>query len=285
MKRMGFLWMAAMGLAGSAWAGLSFTSVTKTEGGAPGRSETMQAEVKVQGPNLRVDIRSGNQPMMKAGNFMISQDGGKTLYLFDAENKTYMKMDLEAMMGMAGSMMKMAGGMMQMNYRDMKVDKIAEAKGPAMLGLPTTHYRYKTGYTMEMTFMGQKNATITEVEEQIWATDRMPDPGFKAWRDQQMFRTGHAELDQLIRAEAEKVKGFPLKRVATTTMRSGQNAPQTTRTEMEVTQFKEEKIDPGHFAIPAGYREKALEDDGGSDSSAHKLPPSFKGFLKSKQGQ
>jgi hypothetical protein len=186
---------------------------------------------------------------------------------------------------MAGSMMKMAGGLMQMNYRDLKVDKISEAKGPSLLGRPTTHYRFKTAYAMEMAFMGQKTVTTTEVAEEIWATDRMPDPGFKAWRDQQLFRTGHAELDQLIRAEAEKVKGFPLKRVTTTTTQSGQGAPQTTRTEMEVTQLKEEKIDAGQFAIPAGYREKALEGEAGSEASAPPLPASFKGFLKSKQGQ
>ena len=290
MKRQWILWVTSICAAGTTWAGMSFTSVTTTEGGKDGRQESLQTDLKVEGANLRMDIRAGNQPMMKAGNFMLTQDGGKTMYLFDAERKTYMKMDMEALQGMAGGMMQMAGGMMKMNFRDLKVEKISESKGPTVAGLPTTHYQFKTTYTLEMSFMGQKTATPTQVDEELWVTDKMPDAGFKAWRDQQMMRTGNKDLDALMKAEMEKVKGFPLKRMAVTTVQDTRHGPKVTKTMMEVTQLKEEKIPAAQFIIPAGYTEETM---GGSDAnkeeeSGETPPPAmknFKKFLNMKQGQ
>ncbi len=288
MKRQLIHWAVAMGTAGTVWAGMSFSSVTTTEGGREGRTESMRTDLKVDGANLRVDIRAGNQPMMKAGNFMLTQDGGKTMYLFDAERKTYMKMDMEALRGMAGGMMQMAGGMMKMSFRDLKVEKVSESKGPSLVGLPTTYYQFKTSYTMEMSFMGQKTATATQVDEELWVTAKMPDSGFKAWQDQQMMRTGHKDLDALMKAEMEKVKGFPLKRVAVTTVQDPRNGPKVTKTLMEITQLKEEKIPSSQFAIPAGYTEETIGGAGSEEESGETAPPAmknFKNFLKMKQGQ
>ncbi len=290
MKRRLILWAISMGAAGTVWAGMSFSSVTTTQGGREGTQESLQTDLKVEGANLRVDIRAGNQPMMKAGNFMLTQDGGKTMYLFDAERKTYMKMDLAAMRGMAGGMMQMAGGMMQMNFRDLKVEKISESKGPTLVGRPTTHYQFKTSYTLEMSFMGRKTATATTVDENLWVTDKMPDPGFKVWQDQQMMRTGNKDLDALMKAEMEKVKGFPLKRVAVTTVQDSRNGPKVTQSQMEVTQLKEETIPASQFAIPAGYTEEAFgATDTSKEEESGETPPSavksFKNFLKTRQGQ
>lgn len=292
MKRWLSIGVGLMCAAGTVWAGMSMSSTTTTEGGRDGRPETMQADLKVEGPQLRVDIREGGQSMLKAGNFMLTPDGGKTMYLFDVEQKTYMKMDMEAMQNMAGGMMQMAGGMMQMNFRDLKVQKLSESKGPSLLGLPTTHYQFKTTYTLEMSFMGQKNTTATTVDEELWVTDKMPDPGFKAWRDQQRMRTGNKDLDALMKAEMDKVQGFPLKRVAVTTLQNSRNGPKTTKTVMEITRLKEEKISAKEFAIPAGYTETQMGlpgDEAGGEESEESPPPAavknFKNFLKQKQGQ
>ena len=88
-------------LAVPAHAGWEFTSVTKAEGEQ--HSEMMNSTVKawVDGDKSRVDFQQSGNPMMGAGNYMLSKDGGKTVFMVNPQQKTYAAWDMTNMMGMA----------------------------------------------------------------------------------------------------------------------------------------------------------------------------------------
>jgi hypothetical protein len=84
--------------------------------------------------------------------------------------------------------------------------------------------------------------------------------GLGVWLRAAPPRTGNAEFDKLIAAEAVNLQGFPLKMVTvnTSTAKKG-NRTTTTRSTMEVTQVDTNAAVPAAaFEIPAGYEKTEI---------------------------
>jgi hypothetical protein len=236
-------------------AGWEYSATTKSEGDAQ-NSQMMNSTIKgyADGEKSRVEFISGGNPMTPAGSYMISKDGGKTMLLVNPKEKKYAKWDLAAMMGSAGGMMEMMG----MKFSTPKVEKLLDEKGEELAGLPTKHTRFRTSYTMEMNFMGIKQSTETLTEEDIWSTDRLKDVGLGMWLNQQKAQTGNEQLDKMMKAEMDKVSGFPLKRMMTSTSTSSDGKITVTKMTAEVTAVKKADIAASQFELPAGYEETQM---------------------------
>lgn len=240
--------------AAATFAGWEYTAATKAEGGQ--RSDVMSSSVRglADGLKSRVEFSQSGNPMMPAGSYLVSRDGGKTIFLVNPKEKKYATWDLDSMMGLAGGAMQMMG----MKFSTPKVEKLVDEKGPAILGFPTRHYRFRTSYTMEMSFMGVRNSTETLQEEDIWATTELKDEGLGVWLNQKNMKTGNAELDKLLEAEMNKVQGFPLKRVASTTTKQSDGKTETVRMTSEITAIKKTDVASTMFEVPAGYQEQPM---------------------------
>ena len=70
-------------------------------------------------------------------------------------------------------------------------------------------------------------------------------------------KTGNADLDRLIAAEAGKIKGIPLKSVTVTTTSQG-GKTQKTQSTTEVTALDSFAKAPVSFEVPAGYQEREM---------------------------
>lgn len=247
----------------TAHAGIEFTSVTKAEGGRHADAMGQTIKGTLDGNKAKMEfIKSGN-PMTAAGSYMVTEDG-ETMYLVNPEKKTYSLFDLKAMMGMAGGIM----GMMNMQVKDPKTEKLLDESGDKILGYRTTHYKFRTSYTMTMNILGMVHATDTEQEQELWTTESLND-AVKAFRNfQQGMKSGNEDLDKLIAGEMEKAKGFPLKTITTRTTKNG-NKSEITRTTMEVTEIKDVRPSASIFKIPEGYKEVSLlrppEDGAGTN--------------------
>ncbi|TFG88779.1 MAG: DUF4412 domain-containing protein [Gemmatimonadales bacterium] len=248
--------LLALSVAAQAWAGLSFTAVTKSEGGRGRGDQGGTAKVAADGERLRME--SSAKGRGEAEGYMLTQDGGKTLYMVNPKDKTYMKWDVEGMMGGAGGMMQMAKGMMGMKFSDVKVEKVLEEKGEPILGYPTTHYRFTTSYQMEMNFMGRKNVSTVVQEDDLWATSKIKLSTLAVWTGKQLPTTGDEELDKLMKSERAKVEGLPLRTVMTQTTTDAAGKTQVSKTTMEVTEVKEGAMDAALFELPAGYQEMQM---------------------------
>jgi hypothetical protein len=241
-----------------AFAGIHYKAVTTTEG-AQNEAGNMQVEGWVSGDKARVEFKESGNPMAKQGAYLITKDGGKTIYLVDPEEKTYAEWDLQAMLGMVGNVMQGMGPLLKIEFSDPKVEKLLDEDGGTVAGLPTRHTRHRTSYTMKVKVLGMGNEASVVTEQDIWATDRLQDIALGVWLRSDPPRTGNAQFDKLVAAEADKAKGFPLKTVtvSTTTQKKGRTT--TTRSTMQVTELDTSaNVAAASFEIPAGYQETQL---------------------------
>ena len=105
--------------------------------------------------------------------------------------------------------------------------------------------------------MGQANNVVTE--QDIWATDKVQDPGLGVWLRSSQPRTGNEQLDRLIATETGKVQGFPLKSVTVSTSTDKKGKATVSRVTTEVTELKTGvSVAEAAFEIPAGYEEMQI---------------------------
>lgn len=259
--------LALLALPIPAAAGLHYEAVTTTEG--DGASGSTEVEAWVDGPRAKVLIRESGQPMLEGGQYLLTRDGGETIYLVDPEEKTYGKWDIEAMLALVGGMMEGLGPIVDLEISEPEVEKLAEEPGGEVVGQPTTHTRYRTTYTTRVKVFGMKRESRTETVQDLWTTTSLDDEvALGVWLRKGPVRTGNEEIDRLIDAELEKIQGFPLKTVAVTTTTGGKRGDKTTttRTTTEVTSLAETDVPASTFELPAGYTETQMmpaEDESG----------------------
>lgn len=268
--------MVATVLAAAApsFAGVVYSAKTTGEGakGAEMQSSTVRAWVS-EG-NAKVLFEASENPMTESGSYLITRDGGQTIYLVNPEDKTFAKWDLEAMMQLASGAMKMVN----LKITDPKVEKLGEVLGEPILGVPTTHYKFRTSYGMQMKFFGMSQSNTIVQDEEIWSAPSLLDAGFGIWLRKSPPKTGDDQFDALMRSEMQKMNGFPLKRITVTTTTDKKGKQETTRTTMEVTDMKMQPIADSTFEIPADYTETELlptgegeEGEQGSDNPLTKM--------------
>jgi hypothetical protein len=237
-----------------AGAGVHYKSTTHTQDAAE-RSRDIEVEGWVDGGKAKVEFKESGNPAFQAGTYLLTQNGGELIYLVNPEEKTYARFDLEAMMGMVGNVLQGMGGLVKFEVSEPKVEKLADEDGGKLVGLSTRHYRFRTSYTMRVKVfgMGQPSAVVTE--QDVWSTQELSDAGFGIWLRKAPPRIGNEDLDRLVNTEMEKIHGWPLKMVTTSTSTGKKGKPTTTRTTMEVTLLEKTSVPASAFALPAGYKE------------------------------
>ncbi len=265
---------AAAILAVSAWAaqaGWEYTSVTT---GDDTNSPVMVVKGCSDGDRARVEFTGGTGmgPMMEPGSYLVTKDGGKIVHLVNPKERRYSVWDMQAMMGMAGGMMQMTG----MKISNPKVEKLLEENGGTVAGYPTTHYRFRTSYGMEMNMFGmmQNSSTIVR-DEDVWATTKIADMGMGVWLKKQPIKTGSDDLDALIKAQAGKMQGIPLRMVSVNTTRDSSGRERVSRSVMEVKSLRSASPAATLFEIPAGFQETPLmggEAGGDEDATGGSAP-------------
>jgi hypothetical protein len=253
---------AALFAAVPAVAGIHYQATTKTENVQASRSSEIRVEGWAAGDKAKVEFKESTDgnPVTQKGTYIVSKDGGKTLYLVNPEEKTYAVWDLKGMLGAAGAVMNGVGPLLKVQFSEPKVEKLAEDDGGTLLGIPTRHYKYRTSYTMSMRVLGMGNSSDVVTEQEFWTTTKLGDAGLGVWLRSEPPRTGNAELDKLLTAERYKMQGFPLKTVTVTSSTDKKRGrTNTTRSSMEVTQLDASaSVTAPSFEIPAGYKETQL---------------------------
>lgn len=265
MKRIMLLAISAGLLAGQARAGYQITMKSVSEGDRKGRHAQAGLQdntvvMSTDGEKARLDFTEGQGPVAGKGGYLITRDAGRTFFMVSPKEKTYMKWDVEAMMGMAGAV----GGMVKMQVSDPKVEKLLDEAGEPILDYPTRHYKFRTSYRMAMNVMGFKNEMMINREEEAWTTTRLDVSAVGAWFNN-MPRTQNEEMDKLIKAEKGKMTGVPLRMLAVQTTTDSQGKTSVTRTSMNVTGIR--KIGAGEVPveIPDDYKEVNLFPAAGQD--------------------
>jgi hypothetical protein len=245
------------------FAGIHYKATQKSDSDGP-RARSTDAEVEgwVSGDKAKVVfVASNGNPMAQAGTYILTKDGGKTLYLVNPQDKTYAQWSIEGMLGVVGAMMNGMGPLLKIQFSDPKVEKLADDDGGPVDGLPTRHSKFRTSYVSTVKVLGMGNTTNVTSDQEVWTTTALGDPGLGVWLRAEPPRTGNEDFDKLIAAQSgRRYQGIPLKVVTvhTSTAQKG-NRSTTTHSTLEVTQIDTKASVPAAtFEIPADYKETQI---------------------------
>jgi len=272
---------AALATAPPGAAGLHYKASTRTHDPA-GRASEVQVEGWVDGPKARIDFvdasgsggaggAGGGMPFAQKGSWLLTLDGGKTLYLVDPQEKTYAKWSVDGMVAMVGALMNGLGPLLKIEISNPKVEKLADEDGGEVAGHATRHRKLRTTYEMKVRVIGIGSSSEVVVDEDLWTTTQWSDLGLGVWLRADPPRSGNAQIDKLIAAQREAIDGLPLKRVvvSTTTQKKG-SRQNVSRSTTEVTELKKAAVPESTFDLPTGYSEVAApsaqqptEEEGG----------------------
>ncbi len=284
MRRLSILALLAVLLSAPAGAGVYYEAVNRVDGQG-GEASSWTVRSWVEGANAKIEFTQSGSPIMPAGTYILTNDGGQTLWLVNEQDGSYSELDLEAVMQSAAQLMQSTGGLVDFSIENPSMELLEERDGGDLLGRDTTYYRYRSSYDMQMKVFGMKRAMKSTSDQEIWVIDMPDHVALGAWLRKEPPSIGNEELDALIATEIQKVKGFPLKAVTVSTSESGKRGnPQTTTSTMEVTEMREENIDNSIFVLDPNLVEKPLltamptaqpqeEDEGG-----------LRGLLKRRRG-
>lgn len=244
-------------------AGIYFEQQVTSEGQGQG----LQMNVKgwAEGGKAKIVYEDSNNSVMQAGDYLLTTDGGKTVYLIRPKDQTYSKWDMAEVFGMLGRLSESTGGMLNIDFKDPHSKMIQTEPGGSVLGYSTTHYKWDSGYTMDMkvAFMNMSN-TMDTVSD-AWVTKDIHDPGLFAWLRAMTPTTGDAELDQILRQNARIIgEGLVLKMDQTTTTTNKKGKQRTSTTHFRVTKMQQQNVDDSLFVMPSGYTETSLFPETGN---------------------
>jgi len=241
------------------FAAVYYEMTTSSESPGPGGDQEMQMNTYVDGENGRIEfVSTQGNPLFTEGGYMLTHDAGSTIYLVNPAEKTYMQLDLDAILGMAGNMMNAMGGVMEMSFDNVVSENLGQEPGDELLGYPTTRYSFRTAYDMNIKVMGFNRSSHSESTTQVWCTDEVGSSGFNIWLRPDRMRTGNEGLDELISQQLQLPECLPL-RIVSISATDGQRGEM--RSETVVTTLRQESnFDPEMFALPADYTETTLMD-------------------------
>lgn len=255
-------------------AGVRFTAITTQSGDGVDTTKT-EVKVEVEGDNARIEFRDSANPMAKVGTYIVTKDAGKTMYLVNPEDKTYMTWT----MGQMTSVLNAMGGIFKMEFKNPKVDKLEESDGGKVLGHNTQRYKFKTTYDLELKAMGMRQNQSVESIQESWTSTKYKDNGMRAWLRNGPV-TGIEGLDKLIEESMKATPGFPLRtKTKTTTRQYNRKRTKVKRTmntvsDMQVTEIEKATIDASRFEMPAGYNQ--VDMMGGEEGGLSSLKGIFK---------
>ncbi len=248
VARASFVAIALMG-AGGAHAGWYYEAQTTTDAGNVGTVLGW-----VDGEQARIEFRDRDPSgMFEQGTYILSTDGGRTIHLVNPAERTISEVDFAQVFQMVGAIADAAGGLVRMEFDDFVAEQLGEAPGEPILGYPTTHLRFRSGYTMRMSVLGMRQEQRTDVEQEIWCTDAVDEAGFHVWLRPDRFRTGNEGFDRMIEQQFATVDCLPLRNRTVTRSSGGRGAGSTVTSVTEVTALREDTPPAGTFELPQGY--------------------------------
>ncbi|HVR29176.1 MAG TPA: hypothetical protein VMS86_06525, partial [Thermoanaerobaculia bacterium] len=175
----------------------------------------------VDGGGAKIEFVDQKGTMFGEGTYLLTENGGETLYLVNPKEKAYSKWDMEEMFATMGALLESTGPLLDLEFSNASSQKLGEEDGGGLLGYPTRRYKWQSAYDMRMSIMGMKRQYHIDMLQDFWVTDRLNDEGFKVWLRPDRMKTGSKQFDELLTSDLGRINGFPLKSVTHTTMTTG----------------------------------------------------------------
>lgn len=280
MRRMCAVLGMAVLVAATAGAGMRYESTTRTVDEDGDARQEFIVTSWVDGDRARIEFREAKGSPVPDDAYMITIDGGRTMFLVDPEEKTYMQWDLDRMFQTLGDLQQASGGMVSMDFTDTSADYQGSSPGGTILGYDTTKHTMKSAFTMQLKVFGMKQSTTIATETESWMTNELSSPGFGAWLRETPPKTGDPELDSMLDGIAAKLDGVVLKSVSRSVMTDTKGRETRSTSTTEVTSIEEADIDGAMFEIPPDYEKVEMPSMGESAGSEEDQPTGLGGLFK-----
>ena len=281
MRRLALLLLAALSIGGVARAGIYYESTHQSEGGPQGVSE-FQIRGWAEGDQAKIEfVQSAANGMMCEGCYLLTEDAGHTLYLVDPNKETYSRWDLDAMLGMVGSVME--SGLVNVEFSTPESEQLLSEPGEEILGRSTNHVRWRNRYDMELKVMGFKQRNSIEIVQDLWMTEALADRGMNVWLRAEPPKTGNQGFDDMLAAEMKKTTGMPLRSKTVTTTVNKKGKATVTQESMEVTQLETRNIEEKIFTLPVDYEEVPMMPVMGGEEEQESPMEGLRGLLGRKK--
>ena len=248
-------WVVLLLLAMPAFAGVTYTSVTKIETGigkSP-MSQEMTSRSWVSGGNAKTEVSGAANPLFPSGSYLLKRADNAAMLMVNPGAKTWAVWDPVQMLSGITKAVQSA-----FRIEDTKWEKVIEDDGGLVEGFPTTHYHYRFSYTMVVTVAGQDERAPATLDQEFWATEKLSEPGLAAAANYQFVQqlSGfNPEMEQMMRAEVGEMKGFPLRQEWTIRATTDGDKEFTQKTVTTVRDIQQIDLPESVFVVPADYRQ------------------------------
>jgi hypothetical protein len=234
-------------------AGIYYEARTDTQTEGRKSADTYTVSAWVDGGNAKIQFEQSENPMLEQGSYLLTTDGGETVYLVNGEEETYMVFDISSVLSTIGDLDEMSGGMVGLDFTDGRSEVLSSTAGEPLLGRATTRLEWAASYTMKMKIMGMSRENHIETVTEAWLSEELDDLGFGVWLRKGPPETGDADLDAALAAGWQNFDGFPLKSIVRTTNTGKKGKSRTSTMVTEVTTLREESVAASTFVIPEHF--------------------------------
>ncbi len=257
-------------LSARAMAGLYCETETRTGILSKRRPDVMHTRIWVDGERGKVlfEARAKDSPLGN-GNYLLTRDGGATVYLVNPKEKTYAPFSIGKALGTLGSLSRASGGMISITLSNGYGEIMGDAPGKPILGHTTHNIVVRHGFTLTTTMLGRKSVRKMDTRTEAWVAPDLEDAALSIWLRKGPPKTGDPEMDGALRAAVIPLDGFPLKTISVTTTTDEKGREKVDQTEMDVTVLRNESMPASLFQLPAGYRQVSLMESGSGEAGSH----------------
>jgi hypothetical protein len=190
----------------AATAAAQFTFVLTEHKG--GRSSTIQGFA--DGVRFRLELQETKSADNPQGDYAISVDGGRTVYLVDPPRQEFARVDTQTLMARAKERLTALMKKTSLQIESPKVETMLAEPGETLAGHPTRHYKVRISYSMHF-LKNDVRRSYVEYQD-LWMASDIDQPGAADLLIH--FRhSGDPRIDGTWQRELAQIRGFPLRQV------------------------------------------------------------------------
>lgn len=218
--------------------------------------------VYVAGDRWRIDVAS--ESAGKAGDYLLSTDGGRTITIVHPDQRSYSVHDAGDFERIVSRVMRGLDAVMTLQLRDAKVATASLGAGEAVAGRATRRYRLTQEYEVSVGMFGVSSDTRQRVVTDYWVDPRLALPRNPVLEMMSTLETALAQHDAaFVRRSAEArrtlFRGAPLKVVVTAESREDDGAVKRKVRTIQLGEIQQVAIDAPVFEVPRGFERKEGE--------------------------
>ncbi len=247
MKRVAFGLVPLLLCAATAAAQFTFV-LTERQGG-----QSSTARGFADGAKLRLEPQEDNPQ----GGYVISVDGGRTIYLVNPARQEYGRADMQTLMAKVMEKLKALNKQTTLQIESPKVETVLTEPGETLDGHSTRHYKLRISYSMHFLKTDLRRSYVEY--QDLWMASDIEQKGASNFLIS--FRpTGDARIDGAWERELAQIPGFPLRQITLRTEVNEEGNSSVLRISREITKVRTGPVPTSLFVLPTGYKEVAAQE-------------------------